>query len=93
MERHFEVRKQERSAECQVDPRVFRGMAERLSRFAQPSMECLRAAAEQPHAKQYAGGLMSDLKRKNVESIADRHDEDRRNLQHFIGLAKWDVRS
>jgi SRSO17 transposase len=38
-------------------------------------------------------GLLSDLKRKNVESIAYRHDEDRRNLQHFIGTAEWDHRS
>jgi len=25
-----------------------------------------------------------------VESIAYRHDQDRRNLQHFIGCAEWD---
>jgi SRSO17 transposase len=35
-------------------------------------------------------GLISDLERKNVESIAYNHDQDRRNLQHFIGCAEWD---
>ena len=92
MERRFEVRKQEMLAECEVDPRVFRGMAERLTRFAEPFVECLHAPAQQEHAEKYMCGLMSDLKRKNVESIAYRHDEDRRNLQHFVGLAKWDAR-
>lgn len=92
MERRFEVRKQEMLAECEVDPRVFRGMTERLRRFAQPFIECLHTPAQQAHATQYVGGLMSDLKRKNVESIAYRYDEDRRNLQHFIGLAEWDAR-
>jgi len=38
-------------------------------------------------------GLVSDRERKNVESIAYRHDQDRRNLQHFIGCAEWDHRS
>lgn len=35
-------------------------------------------------------GLISDLERKNVESIAYGQDQDRRNLQHFVGTAGWD---
>ncbi len=92
MERRFEVRKQEMLAECEVDSRVFQGMAERLSLFAEPFVACLQVPAQREHAQKYVGGLMSDLKRKTVESIAYRHDEDRRNLQHFIGLSEWDPR-
>ena len=35
---------------------------------------------------------MSDLKRKNIESIAYGHDQDRRGLQRFIGSVPWDHR-
>ncbi len=38
----------------------------------------------------YIGGLVSDLDRKNVESIAYRYDQERQNLQHFIGAAEWE---
>jgi SRSO17 transposase len=38
----------------------------------------------------YLAGLLSDLERKNVESIAYRHDLDRGNLQRFIGWSPWD---
>jgi len=36
MDRRFEVRKQERLAECEVSPRVFRGVVERMKEFVQP---------------------------------------------------------
>jgi len=92
MERRFAVRKREMLAECEVSERVFRGMAERLAAFVEPFASCLGPPAQREHAGQYVAGLLSDLKRKNVESIAYRHDEDRRNLQHFIGTAEWDHR-
>ena len=38
----------------------------------------------------WQGMLLSDLKRKNTESIAYRHDQDRKDLQHFIGQSNWD---
>lgn len=34
--------------------------------------------------------MLSDLERKNIESIAYRYDRDRRALQRFIGTAPWD---
>lgn len=92
MERRFAVRKREILAECEVSPRVFDGMEERLRRFVEPFVENWGPQARREHAGKYVAGLLSDLKRKNVESIAYRHDEDRRNLQHFIGTAEWDHR-
>ena len=90
MDRRFEVRKQEMLAECEVSPEVFRGVEERMKKFLQPFADLLRLAAQREHAWDYVSGLVSDLERKNVESIAYRHDQGRRNLQHFIGGAQWD---
>lgn len=90
MDRRFEVRKQEMLAECEVSPQVFRGVVERMKKFVQPFADLLRLPTQREHAADYVSGLVSDLERKNVESIAYRHDQDRRNLQHFIGTAQWD---
>lgn len=90
MDRRFEVRKQEMFAECEVSPQVFCGVEKRMQEFVQPFAILLRMPAQREHAADYVSGLVSDLERKNVESIAYRHDQDRRNLQHFIGGAEWD---
>src|SRR3990172_7611845 len=90
MERRFELRKEAMLAECEVAPQVFHGVVERLGKFVEPFAELLTQQAQRQHAEDYLTGLISDLKRKNVESIAYRHDQDRRNLQHFIGCAEWD---
>jgi SRSO17 transposase len=89
MERRFELRKEALLAECEVAPQVFQGVVERLAKFVESFAELLGQPAQQEHAKDYLSGLISDLERKNVESIAYRHDQDRKNLQHFIGCAEW----
>ena len=83
MERRFEVRREELLADCQVPPEVFSGIMGRLERFAQPYIACLRRPEQRAHAQTYVQGLLSDLKRKNAEAIAYRHDEDRQ------GSATW----
>jgi SRSO17 transposase len=90
MERRFELRKEAMLAECEVAPQVFGGVLDRLTKFVEPYAELLTQPAQRQHTAEYVSGLVSDLKRKNVESIAYRHDQDRRNLQHFIGCAEWD---
>lgn len=92
MERRFELRKEAMLAECEVAPQVFCGAVERLAKFVKPFAELLRQPAQWQHTVEYASGLISDLERKNVESIAYGQDQDRRNLQHFIGCAEWDHR-
>lgn len=89
MERRFELRKEAMLAECEVAPQVFQGVVERLTAFIEPFAELFGQPAQRKHATDYLSGLVSDLERKNVESIAYRHDQDRRNLQHFIGCAVW----
>lgn len=90
MERRFEVRKQEMLAECEVAPEIFEGVQDRMIEFIHPFADLMRQPSQREHASGYVSGLVSDLERKNIESIAYRLDQDRRNLQHFVGTAEWD---
>src|ERR1017187_7253055 len=90
MERRYEARKEELLAECRVKPELFDGMTERLQTFVQPFAKLLGDSQRQQHARSYVVGLLSNLKRKNTESIAYFHDQDRQGLQRFIGWVPWD---
>ena len=89
MERRFEVRMNELMAECEVSPAVFSGVEQRLRRFVEPFAVALCRQEQGEHAQTYVAGLLSDLDRKNVESIAYRYDQDRRALQNFVGSSPW----
>ena len=90
MERRFELRKGELLADCHVHPAVFAGMMERLDQFAEPFAARLRRPEQRAHTRMYLQGLLSDVERKNAEAIAYRHDENRQELQTFLGTAPWD---
>ena len=78
MEQRFEIRKHSILQEAEIKPQVLNGMLKRLEQFAQPFINSLRRREQKEHAHVYIAGLLSDLKRKNTESIAYRHDLDRR---------------
>ena len=90
MERRFDVRKEELLAGCQVSPEAFAGVLRRLEKFAEPFVASLPSPESQQHGRTYLSGLLSDVDRKNTESIAYRHDVDRQVLQRFIGYSSWD---
>jgi len=90
MERRFEVRKQEILKEADIKPEVVNGMLKRLEQFAQPFIASFGRREPKENAQMYICGLLSDLERKNVESIAYRYDRPREALQKFIGQAPWD---
>jgi SRSO17 transposase len=92
MDRRFSVRKDEMLAECEVSPRVFQGMVGRLMTFLDPFVQRMVRPEQRQHALTMVRGLLSDLSRKNVESIAYRDDQERGQLQHFVGVAEWDHR-
>lgn len=92
MQHRYELRKQQLLAECEVSPALFDGMIDRLADFVQPFVAGLVRAEQRHHAQTYIAGLVSDLKRKNTESIAYRHDQERHGLQHFVGSSPWDHR-
>jgi SRSO17 transposase len=88
----YQLRKQELLDECEVRPEVFQGGVERLAEFARPFAERLARREQRDHARTYLAGLVSDLGRKNTESIGYQHDEERHGLQHFVGSSTWDYR-
>jgi SRSO17 transposase len=90
MERRFELRKEALIAEAHVGVEVFRGAVERLEKFVEPFAASLARREQVRHTVDFVAGLVSDLDRKNTESIAYRHDQERKELQHFIGQSNWD---
>jgi SRSO17 transposase len=90
MERRFELRKQQLLEDAELKSGLSKGMLDRLETFVKPFAATLGRRDTQENAHQYIGGLLSDLERKNVESIAYRNDRDRRAFQYFIGISPWD---
>lgn len=92
MERRFAARMQQALDDAVVDPAVFRDLQPRLEKFVEPFAACLLEPEQKEHARSYVTGLVSNLERKNVESIAYLHDQERLPLQKFIGCSPWDQR-
>lgn len=92
MERRFDARMQEALDNAVVDPAVFRDVQPRLEGFLEPFVECLHQVEQKTHARTYVTGLLSNLERKNVESIAYLHDQERLALQKFVGCSPWNHR-
>ena len=90
MERRYDARKREILEETKLASQVTRRMLNRLIEFSKPFISTLGRVEIRNHAHEYLQGMMSDLKRKNVESIAYQHDQDRQGLQRFVGVADWD---
>jgi len=92
MERRFDVRLEELLDDAVLDERIPQGMLERLKTFTTPFAICLTGSEMQRHVWEYIGGLFSDVKRKNAETIAYFHDQNRQAMQKFIGQSPWDDR-
>jgi SRSO17 transposase len=90
MEPRFERRKEQLIAGCQVPTTLFRGVMSRLESFAQPFVTSLPSPESRTHSHTYLAGLLSDVERKNAESIAYRYDLDRQVIQRFLGEVDWD---
>jgi len=90
MERRFRIRLDELLDDTEIPPSLLRGVLPRLATFLQPFVNALRSPEQQTNAQHYVQGLLSDLKGKDVESIAYLHDRQRQGLQKFMGQAEWD---
>jgi SRSO17 transposase len=90
MERRYEVRLRELLADAVVAPEQLHGMLARLDEFVEPFAAGLVRSKQRTLAQRYVAGLVSQVERKNVESIAYHHDHDRQMLQKFIGQYSWD---
>ena len=92
MERRYQIRLRELLDDAVFEPEQLQGMLGRLERFVEPFTASLVRSKQHELAQQYVGGLVSQVERKNVESIAYHHDQDRQALQKFIGQYTWDHR-
>lgn len=92
MERRYKVRLKELLDDAVVHPELLQGMLTRLERFVEPFAACLVRKRQRELSQQYVAGLVSQVEKKNVESIAYHHDTDRQMLQKFIGQYTWDHR-
>src|SRR6266545_7184371 len=90
MDARYTIRKAQLLEECQVAPEVFEQVMPRLRAFLAPFVDTLQGQAPRAHAQTYVRGLLSDVERKNVESIAYHFGQDRWGLQGFIGWDDWD---
>lgn len=90
MDRRFQLRLDRLLADCQVPEDAFADLSQQLEAFAKPFLVSLPSPESQSHGHTYLSGLLSDVARKNTESIAYRHDLDRQVLQRFIGYTTWD---
>lgn len=90
MEARYAIRRSQLLDECQVAPEIFEQVIPRLYSFMKPFVKIFQGQVAEQHAKTYVCGLLSNLERKNVESIAYRFGHSRLPLQAFIGWDAWD---
>src|SRR5256885_15482910 len=90
MDARYTIRKAQLLKECQVAPEVFEQVLPRLRTFLAPFVDTLQGQAPRAHAQPSVRGLLSDVERKNVESLADHFGQDRLGWQGFIGWDDWD---
>jgi SRSO17 transposase len=76
--------------ESQVEVELFDGLTDRLVEFVKPFTRSIGQAKQRRRAAEFISGLMSDVDRKNAESIAYRYDQERKEMQYFVGLSQWD---
>jgi SRSO17 transposase len=90
MDAEYTIRKLQLLEECEVAPEIFQQVMPRLATFMVPFVASFCRQEPFQHAHTYVCGLLSDVERKNIESIAYRFGQDRLPLQRFIGWAEWD---
>lgn len=90
MKEQYETRKRQIERDAKIDKKDVAGMRRRLDRFLNPFFKHLPRSESRNNAAIMLKGLLSDLERKNTESIAYRYGQKARALQLFVGTADWD---
>lgn len=76
--------------DCEIAAEDLVEMLEGLKEFSRPYLKLLPDKRLYARGENFLSGLLSDLKRKSVEPIAERLGQYRRPLQYFIGESGWD---
>jgi len=92
MERRFRKRLDDLLQDAVVPISLVDGLLPRLLRFLFPFAQVMQSPQQRVNTEHYVQGLLSELKSKDIESIAYLHDRDRQGLQKFIGQSDWDHR-
>ena len=90
MVKRYAISKESVFADCLVTPETYDGVFERLEQFVSSFFLHLPTRLQRAKALAYVQGLLSNVEKKNVESIAYSHGYDRQPLQMFIGQFEWD---
>ena len=90
MEARYALRKRQLLDECQRDPEIFEQVMPRLHTFMKPCVRIFQGQAADHHAKTSVCGLLSNVERQNIASIASRVGHSRLPLQRCIGWDAWD---
>jgi hypothetical protein len=90
MEARYAFRKSQLLAECPVASEMFEQVMPRLYTFMKLFVSIFQGQAAEQHAKTSVCGLLSNVERKNIASIAYRFGQSRLPLQGFIGWDTWD---
>jgi SRSO17 transposase len=90
MEARYALRKSQLLDECQMAPEIFEQVMPRLHTFLKPFVRLFHGQAADQHATTYVCGLLSNVERKNIASIAYRFGQSRLPLQSFMGWEAWD---
>src|SRR2546427_9014245 len=90
MDAEYATRKRRLLEACQVAPEIFPQVMPRLATFMAPFVAPFCRQEPSQHAQTSVCGLLSDVARKNIASIAYRFGQDRLPLQRFIGWAPWE---
>jgi len=90
MEARYAFRKSQLLDECQIAPAIFEQVIPRLYTFMKPFVKTFHGQVADQHAKTSVCGLLSDVERTNIASMASRFGPSRLPLQGFIGWDTWD---
>ena len=90
MEARDAFRKSQLLDECPLAPEIFEPVIPRLCPFMKPFVTTFQGQAAAQHAKLSVSGLLSDVERANIASIAYRFGQSRLPLQGVIGWDAWD---
>ena len=90
MDARYPIRKAPWLEECQVAPEVFEHVLPRLHPFMEPFVDTWHGPAPRAHVQTSVRGLLSDVERTNVASIASHFGQERLGLQGFSGWGAGD---
>ncbi len=90
MEARYAFRKRPLLDECPMAPEIFEQVMPRLSTFMQPFGRIFQGQAADQHATTSVCGLLSNVERQNLASMAYRCGQSRLPLPSGLGWDAWD---